>query len=413
MIRTAGTRARRLWLCAAATSLLALPAAAQDGGSQVVNGQLALGDVIANQSLHVQSADDGVAVNAVALGNAATAFGGDQDLSFTSTQRVGGVYVGANPTVIVDGSGGAQVQTTAAATGNAATAVACCGQTSGMTTQTVDGGAIISANGYTQTGGLTGAIATESTAIGNTQGWQAADGAINVQSTQAQGGQVAADTGVAADGGTADEGVHTATATSNEVDIQATSTPVETTILQSMTGDVTHAAVGAYQLGGDQVEAQATSTGNTVTIATDGAVDMYASQDNRGAVEALSDLKLNAWNSASVDADGVGNAILVSNAGPSISLASDQYQRGPVTASATFTGFDGGDGQANATAVGNAVAVYTCASCNGGVQATTTQQTDGAVHATSTVNAGAVNSAFAGASATGNTATFQVRGSGG
>ena len=381
----------------------------------MVNGQLTLGDVIANQALHVQSADDGVTGQTTALGNSATAFGGSQDLSFTSTQRAGAVYVGANSDVIVDGSAGPQAANFASATGNAASAGTGAAQLSGTSTQTVDAGAIVSANGYTQTGDLTGAIATDAAATGNTQRWGAANGAINVQSTQTQAGHVAADNGVSARGGTADQGVHTATAISNDIAIQATASPIEATLKQSMTGDVTHAAVGAYQLGGDQVEAQATATGNNLAAASDGGytVDLYSSQDNRGAVEALSDLKLNAWNSASADAYGVGNSILISNAGPGVSMASDQYQGAPVTASATFTGYSGGDAQANATAVGNAVAVYACASCNGGVQATTTQQTDGAVHATSTVNAGAVNSSFSGASATGNSATFQVRGSGG
>ncbi|MBE7217767.1 MAG: holdfast anchor protein HfaD [Caulobacteraceae bacterium] len=405
MIRTAGTRARRLWLCAAATSLLALPAAAQTGGVQAANVQSQFGDVIANQALHVEEASDGVAGEATAVGNQAAASGGG-DLALTSTQRLGPVYVGANPVTTVDGSAGALATTTASAAGNAGAVSVDGGYVSGTTGQTVDPGAIVSANGFTHLGALSGTLAADAAAVGDTQSWQIADGTLSATSVQAQGGRVAADSGASSLGGLTDEASHTASAVSNQVSVEAEGSSIALTANQAMTGETTHAAVFGYALGADDGQAQAASTGNAVSVSGDDSADIYAAQDNRGAVEAQSDLKLNSWNTAASDAYGVGNSVLVSNAGP-VSIGVDQFQGGPVSAAASFTGYGGGDASTTATATGNEVSVATA----GGVGGFANQETRGAVSATATLSPGAADSASATVRATGNSAVFQVTGS--
>ena len=366
--------------------------------------------MVANQTLHVESADEGLAGSAVVLGNTAGAIGQDAGLSFTSTQRNGNAgYIGANSTVIADGSAGAGLSNQASATGDTATAGTCCGATVGTTTQAVDAGVIVSANAYSQTGALTGQVTTDSTAVGSTQGWEAANGSISVASTQTQAGRVAADTGASIRGG-ADRGAYTATAISNDVTVQATASPVDLTASQTTdaTG-ATHAAVGVSQLGGDAVISQATATGNNLTVAADGgAAGVYTYQENGAPVEARSDLTVDGWNAAASNAYGVGDSAVLVNAGVSTGIVADQSNTAPVTVAASFTGGSGGVANVSATAVGNAVAAYACSAC-GGVEGRTTQVSSGPVRATATLTGGAIGSASSAASAVGNTATFQAR----
>lgn len=410
--RTAGRATSALlslWLCAAATSAPAQTDAPQ--ASQAINGQVQLGDVIANQSLHVESADDQAAGEAVALGNTASAVGQNADLAFTSTQRVGEVLVNANSAVQVDKSAGDLLNNIASATGNTSTAGTCCGATTGSTSQTVDPGAVIYANGFSNAGALSAQASADSTAIGNTHGWESANGSVDASSSQAQGGKVSADNGVSLPVGTSGEGGYSATAVSN--DVSATATNASSVALrtnQTVTGAGTHADVQATQDGGDTVLTQATATGNNVTVVADGgSAALTDAQANDAEVTAQSDLRLNGWNSASASAYGVGNSALMDNTGYGTSVANTQSNTGAVTVAASLTGGSGGEGQVAATAVGNAVSAYACATCNGGVEAKSTQVNSGAIHATSTFTAGAVGSAGSAASAIGNTAAFQVR----
>ncbi len=419
MIRTAGTRTgRTLRPCTAATSLLLLALAAasgawaQDGGSSVLNGQVTLGDVMSTQSLHVESADEGANGQAVAIGNTATAIGQDGPLAFTSTQRYGAGALAANSSVVTDGGAGPLLNNVASATGNTATAGTCCGATTGTTSQTVDPGATVYAQTFSQTGALSAQASADATAIGNTQGWEAANGSVAVTSVQAQGGRVQADNGVSLKGGTSGLGGYSATAVSNDVTVAATASPVSLTARQTVTGDLTRAAVDASQLGGDTVAAQATATGNNLSVATDGgAAAVNDVQANAGAVQAQSDLAVDSWNTASSVAYGVGNSAILTNQGPATSMTNDQTNTGAVTVGASFDGRTGGDATLAATAVGNAVSAYACATCNGGVEATNRQTSSGPVRATATLTGGAIGSVTSAASAIGNTATFQVQSS--
>ena len=70
----------------------------------MLNGQVTLGDVMATNTLHVENADAGATAQATAVGNVASAIGQDGDLSFTSSQRYGQGYMGANSSAVVDGS---------------------------------------------------------------------------------------------------------------------------------------------------------------------------------------------------------------------------------------------------------------------------------------------------------------------
>ena len=417
MTRTAGTPAAlALWLCAAATSALAPGAAfAQAAQSPVLNGQVTLGDVMATNTLHVENADAGATAQATAVGNVASAIGQDGDLSFTSSQRYGQGYMGANSSAVVDGSAGPLLTNQASATGNTATAGTCCGLTSGATTQAVDADATVYAQTFSQTGALSGQVSADASAIGNTQGWESANGAISAASTQTQAGHVQADNGASIQGGTQGEGGYSATAVSNDVSATATNaSAVDLRTDQTMSGDETRAELNVSQLGGDQVITQATATGNNVSVIADGgAAALTDVQTNAGAVTAQSDLALDSWNSASSNAYGVGNSAILSNAGPSTAIDNTQTNTGAVTVGASFDGRTGGEAQVAATAVGNAVSAYACATCQGGVGATNSQTSNGPIHATASFTAGAVGAAYGGASAIGNTATFQVRSPGG
>ena len=85
-----------------------------------------------------------------------------------------------------------------------------------------------------------------------------------------------------------------------------------------------------------------------------------------------------------------------------------------VDAIASFTGNNGYDDAANATAMGNAVTAYACSNCGGVMTVTSSQTSSGGVSASSTTTTTAGNRSVTGAAtAVGNNATFYVSKPGG
>ena len=123
-------------LSAAATSLLAPAASAQDSNQAVVN-QVQLGDVFSTQTLTVDNADNGAAAATVAIGNSATATGSGVALTYQGTQELN-AEVHGKTNVSIGGSAGSALYETTSANGNTSTVGTCCATTSGSSVQTID-----------------------------------------------------------------------------------------------------------------------------------------------------------------------------------------------------------------------------------------------------------------------------------
>ena len=372
-----------------------------------------LGDVFASQTLNVQSADQ-VVSSAVAAGNIASATGQNADLSFTSQQTVkGGGVVQADAAASSTGSAGAYMGVTASATGNSATAGTCCGLTSGTSVQTVEPFSAAQATANALLGGRVDQLSADALAVGNTQGWLAANGEIRSATTQSLQSYVSADTSVVANIVNGDSGA-SATAVGNDVTVSATASPVDIRSTQSLKDTGVVATLTVQQQAGDTVTGQATATGNNVSVQNDGgaALTQHA-QTNDANIAADAAYGLGTWNSASVGAYGVGNSILLSTSGPQAEMVSNQASSGTVEASASLRGGGGADSLVSATAIGNAVSGYICSTCDGGVGVKNSQSNTGAVRATSTYKGPATGSVVGSANAVGNSATYVVKSSGG
>jgi hypothetical protein len=404
-IRPAGTLTAIL-LCAAATSLLAAPALAQDG--QAVVNQVQLGDVFSQQTLNVDSASNGATAAATSVGNSATATGSGAALLYQGAQEVNADVQASSAASV--GGGGPGVYVTSSATGNTATAGTCCATTSGASVQTIDGYHQVKATSDAEVGAAS-QVSVDSAAVGNTQGWEPVNGPLVASVAQTHLGTTDAET--TASVGAADTAGYSATSVGNNVTVDATNASVDLTASQAAYGYATQAFVTADQGGGGggDVAAAATASANNINVTSDGgAVNLASDQLSGKPVTAAASLSLGEWSGgATVSAYGVANSALVSNSGAAVGMTAEQTSEGPVIVTATLTGGAGGDGLASATGVGNAVTGSACGACNGVVRANTTQTSSGGVSATSTVNGGALTSATGSASAVGNTASFIVQ----
>ena len=399
--RPAGTSAAILTcalLSAAATSVAFAQDAPASVGRDVINGQVQLGDVFADQRIVVTTAEQTVNA-ATAVGNIASATGVGGDLSFTSTQTNAGA-IKATATTQADDS----------ATGNAGTAGTCCGAISGSSHQT-SGDKDVTAGGYLDVATYAYALSNDAAAVGNTQGWLTSNGAVRALSEQRLTGSVVADAS-SRSGEVETLAGTSATAVGNDVTASGTgASSVDLVTDQANSGFAVTATVTGQHAAGDEVAGQATATSNNVTIENEGGASLSAhTQVSSAAVTADAAYGLGTWNSATVASYGVGNSVYASNIGAQTELGIDQTNTGAVTGKASLVASSGGgDTYVSATAVGNAAQGLVCSTCDGGVGISNSQNNSGAVRAVASYHGPATGSVVGAASAVGNTATFTVR----
>lgn len=374
----------------------------------MINGQVQLGDVFAENKLVVVSAEQTTS-SATAAGNIASAIGYGGDISFTSSQAVSGQVTAIASTQV--SNSGAYGGATSSATGNAATAGACCGAVSGSSRQEA-GTRDVAAGTYLDVADYAYQLSADAAAVGNTQGWLASNGAVRAASVQRLTGSVTADSSSRA--GEIETAAGTsATAVGNDVTSAGTgASTVDLITDQENTGFAVRATVTSQQAAGDTVAGQATATSNNVTVENEGGAALTAhTQTSSAAVTADAAYGLGVWNEATVASYGVGNSVYSSNIGPQTELGVEQANTGAVTARSSLLANGGGDATyVSATAVGNAVQGLVCATCEGGVGIAANQTNSGAVRASSLFRTTAATGSVVGAaSAVGNTATFTVR----
>jgi hypothetical protein len=366
-------------------------------------------DVVGSQQLNVQSASNGTTAAVTAIGNTVSATGVNAPLDFESTQSVNGTISALNQVSVAGDSGPYNVVATSA-TANSGTAGTCCNLLSGNTSQTIIGPGT-SAESDVYQGGYASTVSVSSSSVGDTQGWNTSSGQVSATSTQTNYGGTSA--AASSNVGLAGEGSYTATAVGNDVEVNATSSPVSPLVVtQDQEGTVSALVQTSQGSGGDAVSTASAVANNANVYADSYGDSVTATQTNNAAVNATTTQTLGGWTGSGVaTAYGVGNSNLVANAGSYTGLTNTQSNGGEITvAAALFGNGAGGDGYVNAAGVGNASSAYACATCNGTIHASNKQTNSAGVHVTGTLTAGQTNSATGVTSAVGNTANYDVSG---
>ena len=158
------------------------------------------------------------------------------------------------------------------------------------------------------------------------------------------------------------------------------------------------------------IPTSATATGNNISAANEGStLSVSANQQNSAYVRAETVSTGYDFGAGSAVSYGVGNSLFAGNAGTETLIDNTQVNDGGgVDVMASYTGNQGYDASASATAIGNAATGYACAECDGYVGATNRQTNSADVGARSTTSVASARSVNGVATAVGNTASYYV-----
>ena len=391
-------------LCAAGTSQ------AQTSPSEVINNQIQLGDVFATQVINVVSTTEGVNAATSATGNNLIGSTVDADLNITSNQTMAGSAI-STTTVNVTGEMGDSSQINTTAIGNAVEAGTTQGTMVGVYTQIATAAPNVTAIGMLEADTAeAGDVGLATTATVNSVSIGLTNGSAGVLVNQTSGASVLADGGAVIGyvSGTADvSGV----AAGNVMSLVGTDASASRSIVyQSNTAALTQAsqftAYGTVQT----ASTSATASGN-LTVATNEGVllDVTTTQFNQSYVRAQAEGSAWQYGEAAATAYAVGNSTLAGNSGEAVVLENVQLNTGGgVEAVAAFSGTDGYDGYARATAVGNDVTGYACAACYGSMTVDSRQTNNADVGSTATTTVGSGRVINSTSTAVGNNASFYV-----
>jgi hypothetical protein len=389
--------------------MLAGVATSQTVPGQGSNDQLNLGDINAEQTLNVVTAEE-VSATTTAGANTfgATVYGADGSL--TSNQVNQGAVLAHGVVNVSDSMGNTNVTSTAV--GNSGTATAASGTLSGFMVQT-NSGAVTARSQIEGDAAQANNVSESSLAAGNSQGLTLNNGSMGARVSQNNQADVAADGGAVIQyvAGTA---VVAGTAAGNNIDLNGANQSAARVITDQNNGasNVTASKFTAYGNSNTTITA-ATASGNNLNAANEGTLlDVASHQYNTAYVRAQAEASSYEFGSAQATAYGVGNSVLAGNTGAGLVLDNVQVNDGGgVEVIASFTGNNGYDGGASATAIGNAVSGYVCNQCSGSMGVSNSQSNNVDVSARSTVSmTGGARSLAGVATATGNNATFSVTG---
>jgi hypothetical protein len=387
--------------------MLAGVATSQTVPGQGSNDQLNLGDINAEQTLNVVTAEE-VSATTTAGANTFGATVYNTDGSLTSNQVNQGAVLAHGVVNVSDSMGDTNVTTTAV--GNSGTATAAGGTLSGFMVQT-NSGAVTARSQIEADAAQAGNVSESSLAAGNSQGLTLNNGSMGARVSQNNQADVAADGGAVIQyvSGTA---VVAGTAAGNNIDLNGANQSAARVITDQNNGaaNVTASKFTAYGNSNLTVTG-ATASGNNLNAANTGPLlDVASHQYNTAYVRAQAEGSSYEFGSAQATAYGVGNSVMAGNYGPGLVLDNVQVNDGGgVEVIASFQGNNGYDGGASATAIGNAVSGYVCNQCSGSMAVNNSQSNNVDIGARSTVSmTGGARSLAGVATATGNNATFSV-----
>ena len=385
-------------------------ATSQTAPNQGSNDQLNVGNLFADQTLNVVTADEGVTATTTAGANTFGMTVVNADGGLTSNQVNQG-SVDAHGVVNISGSMGDASTVTTTAVGNSGTATTAYGTLSGFMVQT-NSGAVTARSQIEAENAQAGDVTETSSAAGNSQGLLMVNGSIGARVSQNNQADVAATGGAVIQyvGGTA---IVAGTAAGNNIDLTGADQSAARVITDQNNGATSVMAVKSANYGNSYLTTTgATASGNNLNAANEGTLlDVASHQYNTAYVGAQAVETSYQFGGAQATAYGVGNSAMASNVnGPGLVLDNVQVNDGGgVEVVASFEGHDGYDGGASATAIGNAVSGYACNQCSGSMTATNSQSNNVDISARSTVTVSSSGRSVVGIStATGNNATFSV-----
>ena len=390
-------------------------ATSQTADSQVLNGQVQLGNVTASQTLDVTTVTDQTAATTTATGNAVTVAADSGSLDVQSTQSMQGSATATTELDVEPGGYSGTTALTTVATGNTGEADDLGGAAlTGNLVQSTGPGDITASSVVNAAEGETGDLQINTQAIANTQGVAVDGGPANVAVSQSSTASTVSNSDVTL-GYTAGDGEFGASAVSNNLTATGLDGGSQTLdINQSMTGTMTQAAqfvaVGQAQTSDNA----ATASANNISVSNDGGpLDVTASQTNTGYVRGQAESTAYSFGTATATATGVGNSAIYGETGGEITLNSSQFSSGAgVEAVSSSGGSTGYDLSSTATAMGNAITGYACSACGGVMNITSSQSNSADVSAAAAIPyagvAGSTRSAISTATAVGNSATFYV-----
>lgn len=403
---------------AAMAALAPVAALAGDPASQstpapsvILNGQMNFSDV---QGLAVvrSGATHGANAVSVAANNQMGARVTQGTGLVTSDQTANG-NTRASSVVQAETAYGATVSV-AQASGNAGAIEVCCGAVLGTANQTTGAGTAVTAASNVRVGSAD-TVVSSATAAGNAWGVAGANSYIDLTVTQNNAATVNAVSSIDAccNNGSLTSG---ATAVANSNRIVSESSTVYSGVLQYNTGTV-NATSNVLVGSGTNVTSAASAGGNVASIDNRwGYAQMDGYQENAGAVNARSEVVINDWAGFAVSgANAIGNSAMVSNIGSdaTLGMVQNNFASAPVSAYASLQGSSssGGVGLVNASAMGNAATVYSCAGCGDSpvkVEGYVSQYNYAPVTATAVASVGSAGVISASATAVGNSANFIV-----
>ena len=387
-------------------------ATSQTAPSTVLNNQINLGDVFAEQTLNVETVTDGFSASTIAPANSALISVQNTDASMTSNQENSGEVL-AHGVVNVATHGGANSNFTTTAVGNAGTAAADNGTLTGRATQ-LNTGPVTARSQLEAHEAELNDMSMSTLAQGNSQGLTLINGAMGVRVSQGNTANVLADGGAIAGAITGTASV-AGTATGNNISLSGTQQSAARVITEQSNAGITQAskftAYGSSYLS----STTASASGNNLSATNEGPLlDVASSQYNAAYVRGQAEATAYQFSAAQVGAHGVGNSALVGNNGPEVVLDNIQTNEGGgVEVLATFEGHDGYDAVASSTAMGNAVTGYACSQCSGQMTIKNNQVNSAEIGARTSIIAGSSRSVSGITTATGNNASFYVSSPGG
>lgn len=398
---------KTLLATAAALALVPALASAQQAPYEVLNGQVHIGDAISGLRVEFQSSH-GSTTNNLSVGNTMSARAVEQSMNVDNSQILKGRVAATN--VVTGGEARGVTQSAAVAHGNAAQVEGCCGTTDVTSEQIVHDGSTIQA-GSAITVGSADYLVSGAQATANAFGGYTNHGYSDNAVTQVSGANVTAYSQVEAccnNGATTSNAI----AAANSARWSGESATIFANVTQANRGAVA-ASSEVREKSATNVSSGASAGGNLAEIQNKwGYAQLSGEHDNAGAISSSSEVTLDIFNGFAMSgANSVGNSALLSNLGSDVSLFMDQNNRGDITASASLSASSatGGVGQVNASAVGNAMTAYSCASCGNEsvlVEGRSTQYNSGNVTANVSFQGGNMGMISASGSAIGNSATF-------
>ncbi|OJU12921.1 MAG: hypothetical protein BGN86_02425 [Caulobacterales bacterium 68-7] len=385
--------------CGAATS--------QTPSSPVLNNQVQLGDVFAEQTLDVITADESTAAITTSIGNAMTAGSIGRNMAVQSYQELQGA-VQAHTVVDVAANMGVTGSVTTTATGNTADTLISGATATAVKTQ-VTGPTSVYALGQIEAANATvGDMSHATQAIANSQGFSLMNSAMGARVSQWNESNVLADGGAIVGESTGQATVTANAAANNLNSVGANESAQRIIATQGNTGDSVQASKFTAYGQSYTSTTNATAAANNINLSNQGALlDATTNQSNTAYVRAQSEGTAAVFSAQTVSAFGAGNSTLAGNMGPELVLDNTQFNGGGgVEVIAVADGTYGWDNSASASAVGNAVTGYACSSCTSRMTVSNNQTNDTDVSARTTTRMGNGRSVTGVASAVGNTASF-------